>query len=320
MRARARRLVMAMGAAVALAAATPIADARADDASSDEKAELRRLFGAGLERYGEGDYRGALAIWEPIVARLGVKEGYRLVFNLARAHDKLGERARAATEYATYIEQVVGRRDQQEPLEEGVLRQERDARLRLGELEAQLVKVHVPKQEDLRVRLAGAEARDTPFVAYLEPGTYPTQATAPGNAGPLEPSELKGRAGETVELVFRPKVALVVPPPPRKPPAPEPPFGAGWLIVSGAVTGASVLFPAFTYAHALDVRDEFFAASESAQPKLREDYTGARTTAYVALGVTLTLAAVTTGLVVYWFAGRKAPAAVSAASAAGLRF
>lgn len=318
MRARACRFVIAMAAAVALAAA-PSSDARADDAPSDEKAELRRLFGAGLERYGEGDYRGALDIWEPIVARLGVKEGYRLVFNLARAHDKLGERVRAATEYATYIEQVVVRRDQQENLEEGVLRQERDARLRLGELEAQLVKVHVPKQEDLRVRVAGAEARDTPFVVYLEPGTYPTQATAPGSAGQLEPSELKGRAGETVELVFRPKVALVVPPPPPKTRAPEPPFGAGWLIVSGAVTGASVLFPAFTYAHALDVRDEFFAASESAQPKLREDYTGARTTAYVALGVTLTLAAVTTGLVVYWFAGRKAPA-VASTPGAGFRF
>lgn len=309
---------MAMAAAVALVAATP-SGARADEASNDEKAELRRLFGAGLERYGEGDYRGALDIWEPILARLGVKEGYRLVFNLARAHDKLGERARAATEYATYIEQVVVRRDQQENLEEGVLRQERDARLRLGELEAQLVKVHVPKQGGLRVSVAGAEARDTPFVAYLEPGAYPTQATAPGNAEPLEPSELKGRAGETLELVFRPKVALVVPPLSRKPPAPEPPFGAGWLVVSGAVTGASVLFPAFTYAHALDVRDQFFAASESAQPKLREDYTGARTTAYVALGVTLTLAAVTTGLVVYWFAGRKAPA-VARAAGTGFRF
>ncbi len=307
-------------AALLLGVAVAPSFARADEAaSSDEKTELRRLFNAGLERYGEGDYRGALDIWEPIVARLGVKEGYRLVFNLARAHDKLGERARAASEYALYVEQVVARRDQQESFEEGVLRQERDARLRLGELEAQLVKVHVPRQEGLRVGVAGADPRDTPFVVYLEPGTHRTRATAAGSAEPLEPSELKGRAGETLELVFRPKVVQVVLPPLPKPRAPEPPFGAGWLVVSGAVTGASVLFPAFTYAHALDVRDQFFAASESAQPKLREDYTGARTTAYVALGVTLTLAAVTTGLVVYWFAGRKVPVTASAGGA-GLRF
>ncbi len=315
-----RWLVVALLAAAAFAAASAApAEVRADDAASDEKAELRRLFGAGLERYGQGDYRGALEIWEPIVGRLGVKEGYRLVFNLARAHDKLGDRARAASEYATYIEQVVARREEQENLEEGVLRQERDARLRLSELEALLLKVHVPKQEGLRVRVAGAEARGTPFVAYLEPGTYPAQATAAGSAQPLEPSELKGRAGETVELLFRPPAALVVAPTPPRPRAAEPPFGAGWLVVSGAVTGASAFFPAFTYAHALDVRDQYFSASDSAQPKLREDYTGARTTAYVALGVSLTLAAVTTGLVVYWFAGRKAPAAATAAGT-GFRF
>jgi hypothetical protein len=119
---------------------------------------------------------------------------------------------------------------------------------------------------------------------------------------------VKGRAGEALELVFRPKLAPVpLPPPIAKVPEAEPPFGGGWLIAAGSATGLSVLFPALTYAHALDVRDQYTAASAADQPKLREDYTGARTTAYVALGVTLSLAAVTTGLVVYWFAGKKAP-------------
>ena len=87
----------ALGLALLLALAPALA--RADD---DAMAPYRERFKAGFEKYRAGAYGEALSYWEPIYRELGPEQGYRLSWNLARAHEALGDATRAACDDAGY--------------------------------------------------------------------------------------------------------------------------------------------------------------------------------------------------------------------------
>jgi hypothetical protein len=135
-----------------------------------------------------------------------------------------------------------------------------------------------------------------------------------GNAV-LEKRELTVKAGDMVEIEPPAPPEPVVAPPVRTVKETTHPFTPAILYAVGAVAVVSVVIPIITYTHASNVKRDHDTlldgngntdASQIKQARtLEDDYLTARTTAYATLAIPVSLAAITGGLVAWYFVGSK---------------
>ena len=290
--------------------------ARADD---DSLALYRERFKTGFEHYKAGQVAEAIRYWEPIYRELGRAKGFRLAFNLARAYETYGDFTRAAEFYDSFLAETDARQKLGEAIDPLVRREETEARARLAELAATKGRIQVNAgKKPVSVRIDGGESRVAGFVAFVPPGVH---TLVLGTESP-EKREITTAAGEIVVVTPLPPAEVVevasppapvasapLPPPLRLEKRTEHPFSPAVLYVAGGVTLASVLVPVITRASAISYQKSHSISSdpgtEVANASTRSDYTSASTAYYATLAVPITLAALTGGLVAWYFVGTK---------------
>ena len=330
-----RSRVVAVGIALLLASVAFPARAAGDD----DLAEYRERFKTGLEKYKAGQVAEALQYWEPIYRELGATRGYRLAFNLAHAYDGFGDFTRAAERYESFVAEVEARRAAKEKIEPLIEKEAKEARVRLGELAASKGRIHVHAGElPVAVRIDAAEPRVSGFVAYVAPGAH--VLVLGGGSDKSERREVNVKAGEIIEITPSPSAATpaaivttpaTTPNPTGPKPAPtfrmerqvEHPFSPVVLYVATGLTVVSVVLPILSYSSALSYQRAHKLSGDSdpdSQAKnaaLQSDYDSRETTYYATLAVPISLAAITIGLTVYYFAAthdREVPVLVPTVS------
>jgi hypothetical protein len=293
--------------AAAILVTPAFAEAQEPPPAADPLDAYRERFRAGLEKYKAGAYADAIVVWEAIYREIGPDQGYRLAFNLARAHDKFGDFTRAAEHYEAYAREVQRRRDAGATIEENVAKQETEARLRLAELATTRGRIRVEAGESpLIVRIDSGEPRLAGFVAYVAPGKH-TVTFGTGKDAPRVEVDVK--EGEAV---------VAAPPPPEvpKPPDPPPPvryettferpFSGAVVLAGGIATVASLAVPIVTYANASAIRDDYESATtREAQLPLQSDYESSRSLTYATLAIPITLGVATAALAAWWLLGTR---------------
>lgn len=269
----------------------------------------RARFRKGMDAYTAGDFAGAIVVWQAIYSELGTERGYRLAFNLGRAHDAFGDAARATELYAAYLDEVGKRRARGDELPSLVLKQAEDAEARIGELVRSRGRVRiVSSKAPVLVSIDGGTARPCGFSALLPPGKH-TLIFRTGEADVRR--EIDVREGEALEIVPpepTPRDALprVLPRPPVVEVRAVRPFSPVWIFVGAGATALSVLLPAFQYAHALSVASEHDASDDAlARERLASEYSGAKTAAYATMSVPIVLGVATLGLGAAFLLGTK---------------
>jgi hypothetical protein len=331
-----RSRVVAVG--IALLVASVASPARA--AGDDDLAEYRERFKTGLEKYKAGQVAEALQYWEPIYRELGATRGYRLAFNLAHAYDGFGDFTRAAERYESFVTEVEARRAAKEKIEPLIEKEAKEARVRLGELAASKGRIRVHAGErPVAVRIDAAEPRVSGFVAYVAPGAH--VLVLGGGSEKTERREVSVKAGEIVEITPSPSSAttpvVIVTTPTTTPNSTGPtraptfrmekqiehPFSPIILYAATGLTVASVVLPILSYSSALSYQrshklsGDTDANSQAKNASLQSDYDSRETTYHATLAVPISLAAITIGLTVYYFAAtheREVPVLVPTVS------
>jgi len=105
-------LTVARGA-LAQDAAAQDAPQASQEATADDPAiaAYRERFKMGLERYKAGDVAQAIQYWEPLYRDLGQQKGYRVAYDLARAHEELADTSKAIAEFCRYLTLSPGGRE-----------------------------------------------------------------------------------------------------------------------------------------------------------------------------------------------------------------
>jgi hypothetical protein len=299
-------------AAALLAPAIVIATSSAH-ADEDPLAPYRDRFRQGMEKYKAGAMAEAIRTWTAIYEEIGPQRGYRLSFNLARAYEANFETSRAAERYQSFLDEVAARRSAGGALDPIVEREEQEAQSRLADLDAKNGRLRIVSSgRTVLAQIDNSDPRLGTFVAYVAPGDH-VVVFAPGSRD-QERHEVSVKAGELVVVS-----APAEPPPPPVPVPPPPvarahrmelqrPFSPSLLYVSGGVTVASLIAPIVTYAYALSLynTNTTFPLPSGAQQRSNYDsYLAVKPTAYATLAIPISLAAVTGGLVAYYFAGSK---------------
>lgn len=257
----------------------------------------RARFRKGMDAYLAGDFASAIVTWQAIYAELGKERGYRLAFNLGRAHDAFGDATRAAELYATYLDEVTRRTRAGETLPALVEKQAKDSEERLAELVRTRGRLRVPAgKAPVEVRIDGGTPRLAGFSSLLAPGKH---VLVFGTGGSEVRREIAVVLGE--ELV-------VEPPPPRDlAPALPPkgvfetrttrPFSPVWIFVGAGATALSVLIPALQYSSALSIASQHDASTDPLErERLASEYSGVKTSAYATLSIPIALGVATLGL------------------------
>ncbi len=313
-----RHVFVAFALGLSVVSGQTSARAGGDD---DPLADYRERFKTGLDKYKAGAVAEAIQYWEPIYRELGASKGYRLAFNLARAYETFGDFTRAGERYESFLGEVSSRRAKQEKLDSIVEKEEREARARLGDLQANKARIKVNAGErPVAVRIDAGEPRVSGFVAYVPPGDH-VVILGVGSKTP-ERRELTVKAGEVYELTPQapeappPEVVTRVVTVPSGPPLhmekrTEHPFSPAVLYVAGGITLASVVVPLITYQNAKDFQKTHVLsgdqdpASQQNNASIRSDYKSQSTAYYVTLAVPITLGAATLGLTAWYFLATK---------------
>jgi hypothetical protein len=274
---------------------------------SDSLADYRGQFKRGMEHYKAGALAEAVAYWEPIYRELGEQRGYRLAYNLGVAYQELGDATRAAERLQSFLREVDARRGRAESLDPLVEKEEAAARARMTAFVATKGRITVEAASAPRsVQIDGREPRLAGFTAWVTPGDH--VVTFAAGTPNMETRTIHVEAGEMVDIAPEPPPAAPPPSPalsamPMPPPPVEAvrrrltyhPFPWPLVAVSGGVALAAGIATVPLYANAWTLRSQ-------AGTDLRS-FHDARTSAYLVLGGTIGLAAVTAGLATWYFLG-----------------
>ncbi|MFO0670557.1 MAG: hypothetical protein U0235_13160 [Polyangiaceae bacterium] len=309
---RTKRALVALTLAITIALAPKAA--RAD--GSDPMAEYRERFKSGLLRYQAGAVAEAVQWWEPIYRELGPERGWRLAFNLARAHDAMGDTTRAVERYEAFLKEVDVRKARGEAIEELIASEADTARDRLAEVARTKGRIVVGVGDaPVAAKIDGSEPRIAPFTAYVAPGEH-VVVFEPGAATETR-RPVTIAAGEAIDVVPppRPKAppsdVVATPAPPRTTLVREHPFPETVLYIAGGVTLVSAVVPILTYRSASDFQSANRLSGDTTDAALaynsgvRADYDARRTTYYATLAIPITLAAVTGGLAAFYVFGAR---------------
>jgi hypothetical protein len=240
---------------IALASAAP-SFAFADEPTIEDRRAAARAFESGEKAFAAGDYLRAAELFEEANQKA---PHYANVWNAARAYQKLGENARAATLYARYLRIAPA----DAPDRDGATAALRELSPKLGRLD-----VYAPEAKDVRV---DGKALDDATV-FVPPGSHLVTATAENKAISRTVSVEAGASASVAlpdapaplpptatPMASAPPSPLPKPPPSNEPPTPPP--SRGWspavVAASGSLTAVAL---GFTIASGVDTsngRDAF---------------------------------------------------------------
>ncbi len=304
---RRRSSCLPLGAALLLAVAPALAE-------PDPLEPYRERFQLGLERFRAGDVHAAIQYWEAIRRQLGDEKAYRLMFNLGKAYEQLGDATLAAERYEVFLREA-DVAAQLGALDPAVQENVATARARLEALAASHARIRVlASTRPGLVQVDQGEPRLGAFCAYVAPGKHtvtvdrdtPKERTLAfaleaGQVVDVDPT----RPGDPpAEPAAPPPTATPAPPvqPPTVPVAHEPPFPAYVIAVAGGVTVASLAVPWLARRHALGIRGDYQdpATTVDRRHELASDYDDAKTLYGLSWLVPVAFAGATGALTVWY--------------------
>ena len=262
-------------AALALLAALLAAPAAADDeALRRERAEFQQ----GMDLFKQGQYGGAAAIWEPIVARLGDERGFRLLYNLGVAYQEAGLATPAADRFERFLAEASKQPGERLPPE--VAQFQTDARARLADLQARNARLRFVVEGGgvVTVRVDAFDPTASSVVAYVRPG--PHRVTLRVGDAAQQSRDLVAERGVVTDIRVplpsppaapsaspAPSASAAAPPAPPPvmtvflPPPPGPPFSPVLLGVAAGAAVASLALPLLLRSSALDIKNAYDQSS-----------------------------------------------------------
>lgn len=280
----------------ALAACLAAPPAGAQPSSPDSiDVEFRR----GLALYDGGDFSGAAAVWEALVAKNGEGRAWKVLYNLGLAYQAGGDPTKALTHYEAFVGSVAR---QPEPLAPSLAERRQDAAERAAALRAAhgaldvRAPAHGPAAE---VRVDGGAPRRAGFVVLLVPGDHTVELT--GSSGAVRKLDVRAVGGQTLVVDATPPEPPAPPPhPPAPAPSPGPSFPTWWVVGGAALTAASIALPIVLRSRAEEDRAAAakLGAGHTDYAAARDDYDASRSLYYVSFAVPATLGAVTVAIAV----------------------
>ena len=248
------------------AAADPSPAREQDTATSQEQA----LFRKGLEHFRKGDHGLAIETWTRLRQSVGIDRGWRVLYNLGRAHEAAGDVTKAVEHYAGFLKAVAR---QPPSMRDASAATVSDSTERLAALAAAhgALSVTAPRRGLVLVRIGLAEPRPAGFTLYLKPRLHQVS---------FHPGSDRERTLD-VELVAGKTAVIPAPDDPapptleRKPPVRERPtsspgraleFPTAWVVAGAAATVATGALSGVLYARASDRRRQA-AALETSDPE-----------------------------------------------------
>jgi len=310
-----------IGRLAALAAVLLSVSAGAQD---DPLTPYRGRFQQGLDRFRAGDVHGAIQYWEPIRRELGDAQAYRLLFNLGKAYETLGDATIAAERFESFL-QLAAEAEKRGPLADTVRENLAEATTRLAEIRRTrgLIRVAASERPGL-VQIDLGEPRMGAFRAFIAPGDHTVTID---RGTPLERT-LKVSVTAGQEIVVDPTRPAPAPAPsssaPSQPatsaaapaPAPptmhpirvvEPPFSANWIVAASALTAVSLVAPWLVWRRARRLGDQYDDPTITAAQRreLYDDYQAARSAYAWSWAVPALFATGTGALTAWYFTGGK---------------
>lgn len=274
-------------------------------------------FRQGLDKFRDGDTKGAMEIWQGLLQTLGNECGWKVLFNLGRAHEKLGDPTRAIESYSAFVAAA----DKQANPTGKELEVRKAAVESVAALKAKYGAIHVaaPPKGVVWVRVGLSEPQPAGFTLYVAPGSHElelfartpqsTKQTVHTFAGRVTEIQIPGGA-TSVAPVRADRVEQEAQPTAEAGPRP---FPTVLVVVGGGLTAVSAGASVFLYTRQSAKRAdaEAFARSDPSYARLRDEHQDARTLYYVSLGVTGVFAVATTAVALgHVFGGDDAPAHV----------
>jgi hypothetical protein len=275
---------------IVLASAAPLAFA--DDPTPEDKRAAAKAFDGGEKAFAAGDYLRAAELFEEANKRA---PHFANVWNAARAYQKLGENARAATLYARYLRIAPS----DAPDRDGATAALRELGPKLGKID-----VYAPDGKDSKIDGRAIEDGSV----FVPPGSHVVSATFDGK---VASRSITVEAGASASVAVPekapepPPIATIAPPVVSAAPttsAPPPPQHHGRspvvVIIGGTLTAAAL---GTTIASGVDTstaRDDFNNSKKQTYPDIKDGLSKEHRT-NVLVGVTAGLG-VLTGIAAIW--------------------
>jgi hypothetical protein len=261
--------------ALALVAALGSSSAFADE---DPK-KAARAFREGQKAYAAGDFRRAAQSFEDAFL---AKPHHDAMWNAARSWQKAGEPARAANDYAHYLDIAPAKA------------MDRDsATAALNDLTTKLGRVEVQKAGATNIRFDGSAIGA--MVVYVAPGEHVAEAES--TAGPVRKVFTVDAGGSvSVTLTSPPKPDPIKPPVEPKPEPPQKPLKPWVVYVGGGLTVVAAGITTWQGLDTMSKKDDF--QKSPTQGKL-DDTKDAQLRTNVALGGAVGFALITGALAVF---------------------
>ncbi|MEO8875191.1 MAG: hypothetical protein ABI461_06380, partial [Polyangiaceae bacterium] len=253
---------------------------------------------------------------------LGAGRGYRIAFDLARAHEANNDLSHAAEFYLAFVDQVVVRRESGDAITPFVAGEETEAVARLREFDRTQGHIVVDSgAQQVEVKIDSADPRPAGFVAYVEPGSH-TITLNPGT-----PQATTRRIEVAANGVFEIAPSSMAPATTTLAPSPAPlapeaafpiqhartrvtehPFSPWILGVTGGAALVSIIVPAAAYVSATSFQASNHLSAFGNDPRnstVQSGYDTRVNTFYATLAIPIVLGVATAGLATWYVVGTK---------------
>ena len=276
--------------------------AKAECKQEDRETEAA-AFRQGLTKFRDGDTKGAVEIWQGLLKTLGTECGWKVLFNLGRAHERLGDPTRAIESYQAFIRSA----DKQSQLSDKEQKIKSAAQESIASLKEKYGAISVPAPSSgvVWVRVGLGEPQPAGFTLYVAPGSHEIELF----------SRTPNATKQTVQVVAGKVATVAIPESPSAPtpaptapaqkdtlpsPQPEPrSFPTALVAIGSGLTVVAAGTSVFLYTRQSSKREdaEAFPRTDPKYAQLRDEHQDARTVYHVGLVVTGVFAAATTAVV-----------------------
>ena len=264
------------------------------------------IFQRGLAVYEAGKLTDAIGIWEQLVQTLGDQRGWKVLYNLGLAYQRVGDPTRAVARFEAFVARAA-----QQPLSAGLDERMHDAGQRAAALRAAHGEVHVraPATGVILVRVGTAEPRPAGFTVFLAPGQHEIELS-PGSPQSRRVT-LHVDAGVVLDVEAEADAPKATPPTaplpaPREKEEPRRAFPTAWLLVGAGVTVAAAALPTALGLRASAKHDdaERLGVGNTAYASAVDEFGKARTAYYFSYALPAAFAVATAVVVVLKLSAR----------------
>lgn len=301
-----RRYALWLATLSLVSTAAPAPASGCDDAEREAESAA---FRQGLERYRAGEAAGAVEIWEGLLKTLGIECGWKVLFNLGRAYEKLGNPTKAIESYSAF---VVAADKQPNPDEKArETRSEADASIARLKAKYGAIFVPAPKRGVVLVRVGVGDPQPAGFTLYVTPGTHQIELFS--RTARASTRTVSVHAGQVTQVAIPSNdapAAIAKSPQVERPPQETPARGSRSFPVALVAVGSGLTLAAggatlFLYTRQASKRDDAEEVSRSAPEyaDLRDEHSDARRMYHLGLAATGIFAVATASVVVVHLLG-----------------